>query len=59
MSEIKEQVLVNVYGRNALDGGKFGVGATTLEQIKQATDARRALSNEQSTTRGPVRKDAP
>jgi hypothetical protein len=46
ISDINEQVLVNVYGRNAPDAAKFGVGATTLAQIKQATDARRALSNE-------------
>jgi hypothetical protein len=59
MSDIKKEILVNTYGRNAPDAAKFGVGATALEQIKQATDARRALSNEQSTTRGPVRKDAP
>jgi hypothetical protein len=57
--DIKDQVLISVYGQNAPDAAKFGVGATTLAQIKQATDARRALANEQATTRGPVRKDAP
>jgi hypothetical protein len=35
-------ILVNVYGRNAPDAAKFGRGATTIQQIQEATDARRA-----------------
>ena len=54
---IKDQVRVSVYGKNAPDAAKFGKGARTLEQIRQATDARRALATEQGTTKGQVRRD--
>ncbi len=59
MSEdIRKDVLVNVYGKNAPAAARFGVGAKSLAEIKQATDARRALSREQSTPKTtPVRRD--
>lgn len=33
----------DVYGRNAPDAAKFGVGATTRAEIEKATNARRDL----------------
>ena len=36
-----EKPLVSVYGPNAPKAAEFGVGATTLEEIEQATEARR------------------
>lgn len=54
----KPRIIVDTYGTNAPDAAKFGVGATTLEQINEATRARRELVTEQSnTTDGPVRRD--
>jgi hypothetical protein len=54
----KYEILINTYGRNAPDAAEFGVGATTLDEIKQATEGRRELSDAQSTSRrGPVRRD--
>jgi hypothetical protein len=38
-------ILVNTYGTKAPDASKFGVGARSIEQIKQATDARRELAS--------------
>lgn len=35
-----ETPLVSTYGRNAPDAAKFGVGAQTIEQIRDATDKR-------------------
>jgi hypothetical protein len=44
--------------RDAPDAAKFGVGATTLADIERATEARRELSDQQSTTTsGPVRRE--
>jgi hypothetical protein len=37
----KPPINVNVYGRNAPDAAKAGVGARTIEQIREATDAQR------------------
>jgi hypothetical protein len=54
----KSEILVNVYGTDAPDAAKFGVGATTLAEIERATEARRELSDQQSTAKsGPVRRD--
>jgi hypothetical protein len=51
-------VLVDTYGAGAPVAAKFGRGATSLAEIQQATDARRDLSNAQSTTTtGRVRRD--
>jgi hypothetical protein len=53
-----DEILVSVYGTNAPDAAKFGVGATTLADIERATEARRELSDVQSTTKtGPVRRE--
>jgi hypothetical protein len=53
-----EKILVSVYGTDAPDAAKFGVGATTLAEIEHATEARRELSDAQSTEKtGPVRRD--
>jgi hypothetical protein len=53
-----DEILVSVYGTNAPDAAKFGVGATTLAEIERATEARRELSDAQSTTKtGPVRRE--
>jgi hypothetical protein len=38
----KPPINVNVYGRNAPKAATAGQGARTLEEINQATDARRA-----------------
>jgi hypothetical protein len=38
-------ILVDNYGRNAPDASRFGKGARSIEQIKQATDARRELAS--------------
>jgi hypothetical protein len=35
--------LVSVYGRDAPDAAKFGVGAQTIEQIRDAAEKRRDL----------------
>jgi hypothetical protein len=52
------EILVSVYGSNAPDAAKFGVGTTTLADIERATEARRELSDQQSTTtRGPIRRE--
>jgi hypothetical protein len=54
----KDEILISVYGRNAPDAAKFGIGATTLGEIERATEARRELSDAQSTAKsGPVRRD--
>jgi hypothetical protein len=54
----KDEILISVYGRNAPEAAKFGVGATTLAEIERAAEARRELSDAQSTTTGgPVRRD--
>jgi hypothetical protein len=37
----KPPILTNVYGKDAPAAAKAGVGARTLDEIKQATDARR------------------
>jgi hypothetical protein len=51
------KIIVDTYGTNAPAAAKFGVGATTLEEINQATEARRRLVSEQSDTKtGPVRR---
>jgi hypothetical protein len=53
-----DEILVSVYGADAPDAAKFGVGATTLAEVQKAIDARRELSDAQSTeTTGPVRRD--
>jgi hypothetical protein len=58
MSTEKPKILVNVYGTDAPRAAKFGEGATTLSEVERATEARRELSDQQSTTtRGPVRRD--
>jgi hypothetical protein len=52
------EILVNTYGTDAPDAAKFGVGASTLREVEKATEARRELSDSQSTTKtGPVRRD--
>lgn len=59
MSDIKTEILHDVYGKDAPNAAKAGVGARSLDEIKQATNARRELSRQQSTPKtGPVRKDA-
>jgi hypothetical protein len=58
MSNKRTKILVNTYGDDAPDAAKFGVGATTLADIERAAEARRELSDRQSTTQtGPVRRD--
>jgi hypothetical protein len=53
-----DEILVSVYGSNPPDAAKFGVGATTLADIERATEARRELSDAQSTEKsGSVRRD--
>jgi hypothetical protein len=37
----KPDVLVDVYGKTAPDAAKAGVGARTISEIREATDARR------------------
>jgi hypothetical protein len=55
----KLEILVDNYGRNAPNAARAGVGATTLREIQEATEARRELSDAQSTTKtGPVRRDS-
>jgi hypothetical protein len=44
-------IRVDVYGTDAPDAAKFGKGATTLAEVKQATQARVDLSKNQSTGR--------
>jgi hypothetical protein len=44
----KENTLVDVYGKNAPDAAKFGVGAKTLSEVQKATDARQRASEELS-----------
>ena len=54
----KPEILVSVYGTDAPAAAKFGEGATTFAEVQQATEARRELSDQQSTTlTGPVRRD--
>ena len=54
----KDEILISVYGRNAPAAARFGVGASTLREIEEATAARRELSDAQSTAKsGPVRRD--
>jgi hypothetical protein len=54
----KPTINVSVYGENARAGATFGKGAKDLASIKEMTDARRSLSEKQSTpTRGQVRND--
>jgi hypothetical protein len=53
-----DEILVSVYGGDAPDAAKFGVGAITQADIERATEARRELSDAQSTEKtGPVRRD--
>jgi hypothetical protein len=54
----KDEILISVYGRNAPGAAKFGVGATALAEVQKAIDARRELSDEQSTSeRDPIRHE--
>jgi len=54
----KPEILVSVYGTNAPAAARFGVGAITLAEVQKAIDARRELSDAQSTAKsGPVRRD--
>jgi hypothetical protein len=55
----KPTINVSVYGENAPAGATFGKGAKKdLASVKEMTDARRSLSEKQSTpTRGPVRRE--
>jgi hypothetical protein len=54
----KPTINVSVYGENAPAGATFGKGAKDLASVKEMTDARRSLSEKQSTpTRGPVRRE--
>lgn len=54
----KPAININTYGKDAPAGATFGKGAKDLASIKEMTDARRSLSEKQSTpTRGPVRND--
>jgi hypothetical protein len=39
-----EKPLVSVYGRNPPDAAKFGKGAQTIEQIRDAIEKRRDLT---------------
>jgi hypothetical protein len=58
MSSEQTKILVNTYGDDAPAAAKSGEGATTLAEIERATEARRELSDQQSTTiTGPVRRD--
>jgi hypothetical protein len=58
LKTLSDEILVNVYGRQAPKAARFGVGAQTLRDVEEATQARRDLSEQQSTTtRGPVRRD--
>jgi hypothetical protein len=42
-------IRVDVYGQKPPKAATFGRGATNLAQINEATEARRNLSNRQST----------
>jgi len=44
-------ILTSVYGKDAPDAAKFGKGARSIEQIKQATDAQRKLSRDPAPRR--------
>ena len=52
-------IRIDNYGRNAPKAAKFGVGASTLAEINDATAKRRELSRQQSTARGdtPISRD--
>jgi hypothetical protein len=41
----KTEILTSKYGATAPKAAKFGVGAATLEEINQATEAARANTN--------------
>jgi hypothetical protein len=41
MSTKQPEILVDVYGNKPPRAAEFGKGATTLAEIKEATDARR------------------
>jgi hypothetical protein len=45
MTKQSDEILTDTYGRNAPDAAKFGKGATSREQIDEATAAQRASSN--------------
>ncbi len=50
----KPVVLVDNYGAKAPAASRFGIGASNLAQINEATAARRALSEQQP----PKRRDS-
>jgi hypothetical protein len=51
--ETKDVFQTNVYRKSTEPkAAEFGVGASDLKEIEQATEARRELSREQSTRRG-------
>jgi hypothetical protein len=58
MSDDKIVVEIDSYGSSTpVPAATFGVGASTLAEINQATEARRELISQQSDTRdGPVRR---
>jgi hypothetical protein len=39
------EILISTYGKDAPDAAKFDVGAQTRQQVEQAADARRAMSD--------------
>jgi hypothetical protein len=41
----KPEILTDVYGKSAPDAAKFGVGAMSLADIKEATEAHREAIN--------------
>ena len=52
-------IRIDNYGHDAPKAARFGVGATDIAEVNEATAARRALSNQQSTARGvtPISRD--
>jgi hypothetical protein len=53
-----EKIIIDVYGsNNAPAAADHRRGATTIEEVRQATEAGRELSDHQSTTRGEVRRE--
>lgn len=55
MSE-SNNILVDVYGRDAPDAAKFGVGAKTITDVEKATDARRNASEAPESYDGSPRR---
>jgi hypothetical protein len=58
LKTINDEIFVNTYGtKDVPNAARFGVGAGSLSEIQDAITKRDELSDLQSTTRGPVRRD--